>query len=147
MDIPESYDYFEDRLKPQMKYYSETCKKLQRLDSFLTVANIAMTAFIPVVSIAIDVIPVAVYIVSILGALSSIATGIVFYKKYREQWLLYRFTYEQLKTECARFKTCTGSYHLQDPHKKLEILVTNCELFMAGEHNNWSETMCQNEQN
>ena len=83
------YDYVEQRLKQQMAYYSNSCRKLQKRYRILTFINIVTTAAVPVFSLSVDDMGrTAQYIIAVLGATASIVSGITFFEKLRDKWVL-----------------------------------------------------------
>ena len=142
-----SYDYIEQRLKPQMKYYSQSCAKLHKKYAMLTTANIIITALSPVFSLSLnDIGVISQYVISILGATSSAITGIIFAGKYKDLWTTQRITYEMLKTELTKYLAGVCQYNISDQHKKLEKFVETCEMLMNGEHESWKETITKESQ-
>lgn len=125
-----------------MNYYHNTCVKAKKRYTFLSITNIVITAIIPIFSLAADDInPFARYITVILSAVASICTGIVFFKKYQECWLEARNTNEQLKSELAKYKSCTCHYYKLDEEERLNRLVSKCEEIMSNEHKVWHENL------
>nr|DAU79037.1 MAG TPA: Protein of unknown function (DUF4231) [Caudoviricetes sp.] len=140
------YDYIEQRLKEQMSYYSNSCQKLQRRYRILTFISIVITAIIPIFSLSVDDIGrPAQYIIAILGATASIISGITFFEKLRDKWILERATYEKLKSELAKFNAKAGQYKNLSEADSKAVFVETCESYMEIEHGEWRETMLKND--
>ena len=78
-------------------------------------------------------------IFSILGLNASICTGILEIKKFRELWVSYRKTCEQLKREEFLYKTKSEKYC--DGQTKFNIFVENIEAILLTEHSNWNKNI------
>lgn len=144
MNITENqkYDYVEDRLKKQMNYYHTACTKNKKRYNFFSIANIVITAIIPIFSLAVnDISCFARYAIAVLSAFASICTGVIFFKKYQEQWLEARNANEQLKSELSKYESRTCHYSKLDDEERLNLLVTNCEEIMSSEHKAWHENL------
>lgn len=136
------YDYVEQRLKQQMAYYSNSCRKLQKRYRILTFINIVTTAAVPVFSLSVDDMGrTAQYIIAVLGATASIVSGITFFEKLRDKWVLERATYEKIKSELAKFNAKAGPYKNMNAQESMAAFVENCESYMEDEHGEWREAM------
>lgn len=135
-------NYISGRLKTQLEYYDTSSIKLQRRYQQFTIANIIITAMIPVVTVIESWWnPVGKFVIALLGAIASILTSIAFFEKYKDKWTQYRFTYEKLESELAQYNTCTCKYNIENPTERLYILVETCESILDREHSVWIETV------
>lgn len=138
IDTSEGYNYIENRLFDQMAYYSETSKKLQKKHKACSIINILATGVIPVLTIALSTeSSIVTYIIAVTSAIASISTSLSYFSRYKDRWLQYRITLEDLKREYHMFQSGAGHYTTDEGSKRLSILVDRCECIMDSERCEW----------
>ena len=136
--------YIEDRLLPQLRYYSATSRRFQTEYYVLSIINIAVLALIPVFTMLIDILPIFRYVVTGASAIISILSSILLVRQSKDNWLDYRITAENLKVELAKYRAKAGEYCSENPCEtdlKLSLFVENCEQIMRAEHTGWHSRM------
>jgi len=137
--------YLADRVDNQIDWYDNKSVKYKKYATRLTIATFISTAFIPFISGLGFFIPPDNWlplIIGILGLNSTICTGILEMKKFRELWISYRQTCEKLKHEKNLYETKTGKYC--DDLTKFNIFVENIEAILISEHSDWSKNIVNN---
>ncbi len=141
-ELNKSYNYIEQRLKPQMNYYCKSSYQLQKKYHLFAVIGIIVTAIIPIFALfPTDIGDVAQYITAGLSTLSTIISGILLFTRYKEQWLQDRITLHKLEAELAKYSAESGPYHKLTPTERLNHLVQTFEKYMENEHNQWRQIM------
>ena len=93
------------------------------------------TLIIPFIA-GIDFIDEKIIILSVLGLIAAFCTGLSEQKKYKELWISYRETLEQLKREQHLYDTKSDKY--SDEPTKFNMFVENIETILSKEHFNWN---------
>lgn len=128
-------NYIETRLKEQMDYYHNKCKKLRKEYYCLSGISIVINAIIPVLSMGIESDGILKYIIALLSATASILSSFLLLRKTKDTWIKYRRTYERLKKEKVLFETSSGKYKTASE----EDFILACEEILESEHTAWEE--------
>lgn len=130
--------YIAERLDPQISYYDRKSFRCQREYYALSVANIIILALIPVVSIAADDFAAVKYLIAAASATASILSSILLLKKSKENWVEFRATCENLKSEREQFRFASGPYKDLPSPERDSHFIERCEDIMGKEHSAWS---------
>lgn len=136
-------EYVKNRLSGQMKYYKEKCASLKKEYYILSAANIILLALIPVVTLAADKFTPIKYIIASMSATASILSSILLLHRTKDKWLEYRSTYEQLKSEEAKYSFHIGIYADKEEKERDHLFMERCEDIMEREHTDWKARMKQ----
>lgn len=130
-------NYLENRLKPQIEYYSEKSKKLKIEYQSMSFTSIIIMALIPVFTLLSAEFESMKYIIAFLSAIASILSAALLLRHSQENWIAYRTTCEALKAECEKYTYSALPYHEGSDVERNRKLVEACEEIMRNEHNEW----------
>lgn len=132
-------DYITERLDGQIQWYSKKAKGAKRVFITLSIIQLSLTAAIPIAAILLDAAPIVFkIIISVLGTVATVITGILNLLKFQESWAKYRIAKESLVSEKISYLFKTDYYRGIADQKDLEsILVANCEEIMRKEREGW----------
>jgi len=135
-------EYLEKRFDDQRKYYDQRAslykKKWERL-------NIILVILSPVPLVILSFVELPWYFKAIIAAssyLSTIIGSILTLLKFREQWLYYRTTEQELLREFYHYKTLTGPYKDQGENA-FKLFVERVESLLAQERSKWLDYIQQ----
>ncbi|MXV84145.1 DUF4231 domain-containing protein [Candidatus Poribacteria bacterium] len=131
-------EYLKDRVEQQINWYDCKSTLNKRYFYLLQIIVLVMSAAVPVVSI-LSIVFESIWIrlaIGILGALATIATGIISICQFRKNWIEYRTTAESLKCEKYMFRTKTGFYAKSGT---FPVFVERIEALISKEHKNWEQ--------
>ncbi len=123
------------RLKDQLQWYDGKSRRCQRWYKRLKIAQVALAATIPAMSL----LP-PVYIrwsTSAAGVLIAIFEAIQQMNQYSTLWISYRSTAEHLKHEQFLFLSAAGPYRNLSESDRLVQLSERVEEHVSTEHANW----------
>lgn len=131
-------EYLKNRVEQQINWYD--CKSTYNKKWFysLQIIVLVMSATVPVGSI-LSTVSESIWIrvgIGILGAIATIATGIISIYQFRKNWIEYRTTAESLKYEKYMFKTKAGFYAKSEA---FPVFVERIEALISREHKNWGQ--------
>lgn len=143
LETQETYEYIKERVNPKIQFYSKSSSRMGAIDMIFSLANIIIASSIPVACLLGFVIePATVLItVAVLGALTSIFTGLRLLGRFHEKATQYQQILMRLEGELAKYYSGVFYYNITDEKKKSEILISFCEATMRDEHNSWEEVM------
>ena len=128
-------DYLSQRIDDQIGWYSKKSTFNKNRYQFFKALVIIISASIPVLAILIksdeDLLKVAV---GVAGVLIVALEGMLSLYKYKEIWLKYRLTSEQLNREKILFLTKSGPYKT---NKNFQSFVERAEVIMSEENKTW----------
>ena len=130
-------EYINERLEDQIKWYSTKATKNKLWNNWIKAIIIVSSATIPfVVGIAFNETFKNI-ILSAIGVVITILSGLSGLLKFQEKWTEYRTTSETLKHEKYLFKANTVPYSEEkEPYK---LLVTRIESIISREHSIWGQ--------
>lgn len=130
-------DYVNDRLLPQIRYYSGKSRQLQTEYYMISIVSIIVLALIPFLTMLSDTLAWSKYLVAISSAIASVLNSVLLLRKTKDTWLGYRAASESLKAEHTKYQFCVGDYSgLTDAGRSCK-LVENCEQIMQSERSGW----------
>lgn len=135
--MPE-FNYINDRLDQQIKWYSDKADSCQWKHKMLRIIEFSAAAIIPFLSGFGKDIPHSSFIIGILGIIIAISAGLASLSKYQENWIQYRATSESLKHEKFMYLGQAGPY--QDSNK-LVILIERSESLISKENSTWAHSL------
>lgn len=124
--------YRERRLKPQIDYYDKKSIQNQKRFYLFSVIDLTLTALVPVASLSSHN-----GVAALLGAVATIASGILLLYKHKDLWTKYRFICETLKTYEIKFDNRIGNYSTLSDDDAIKLFIESCEQLMANEHDEW----------
>lgn len=130
-------EYIKERLDNQIEWYDAKSMKNQKIFKRIRIAEIGISASIPILSMFSDTSPIIKIIVAILGVLIVASISIQGMGNYHENWLEYRMIAETLKHEKFLYLTKSGVY--ENLEKPLGVLVGRVEGTISRENANWSQ--------
>lgn len=137
--VPSQYVY--TRLEDQIKYYDNRSTHYQHEHYRLSIADIILTAAIPILTLFLDAAPWVKYIIALLGATSTVLTSVLFLRRSKENWIESRSICEALKSEKEKYLHNCGQYQDLPQPARDALLVDTCEDLMNKERANWSTRM------
>ena len=91
---------------------------------------------IPILTLFVKEIPVFTYVIGTLGAIIVFIESFIKIFNYKDVWITYRLTSEQLKREKILYLTKCDPY---DNSEAFKTLVQRCEAIMQSENVGWKE--------
>lgn len=135
------YNYIEDRLDQQIKWYDTKSIYCQHWYKTLKIFEIVMAALIPIILLLSPECSYTKSTAAALGALISIVAAVNSLNNYQANWLRYRMACELLKQEKIFYLTASNVYDgAPDPCK---LLVLRVEDIISNEQSNWRD-VCVN---
>jgi len=130
-------EYINERLEDQIKWYSNKATKNKLLNNRIKAIIIILSATIPfIVGVEFNE-TFRNIILSAIGVIITILSGLSGLLKFQEKWTEYRTTSETLKHEKYLFKANAVPYNKEeDPYK---LLVTRTESIISREHSIWGQ--------
>jgi len=138
----ESYE--RDRFQDQRNYYDKKATRYQRkwlafsiIIVLLSPVPLVVLSFVELPMVAKLIILGTSYAATVLGSLLSLL-------KYRELWISYRTTEQEMLKEYYQYKTCTGAYSgIQNKEERFRLFVERIEGIMAQERSKWLDYIQQ----
>ena len=128
-------EYMTNRVDDQIEWYSQKSMNAQKQYKRTQVAEIIISASIPVLTSFADV-PIVLFFIAVFGASISIIESLVRLYKLHENWIEYRVTSELLKYHKHLYLTRSGPYN--ENEETIEtIFVSNIENIISSENNKW----------
>ncbi|MEA5402257.1 DUF4231 domain-containing protein [Arcicella sp. DC2W] len=136
-------EYIEQRLDEQMNFFAQK-SKINKTNYVRTkVLIIVLSASLPLATKYSDV-PSFPAIISFIGVLIAILSGLDALFNYHESWVNYRKVREVLKREKFLYLTKSGPYQGNPPFQQF---VTNIEAIMSTENAEWFNLNNHQQQN
>lgn len=135
-------EYLNTRLDSQIHWYSQKSQSAQRWFKRCKMAEILLSASIPMITLLFWPCLDSKYIVSAIGSILTILSACHGLYQWQEHWIEYRHTAETLKREKFLYLTRSGIYKTEDA---FSILVYRCEQIIGKENTIWSFTHSQSE--
>ena len=136
-------DYLSQRIDDQINWYSKKSAFNKKRYQFIKALVIIISACIPVLAIVItgkdEILKIAV---GIAGVLIVVLEGILALYKYKDIWLKYRMTSENLNREKLLYLTGSGPYKA---NKTLQTFVERAETLMSEENQTWLNDQLKSE--
>jgi hypothetical protein len=129
-------EYIEQRLDDQINWYSRKSGVNQKKYKTWQVIRVIAALLIPILTLFVNEFPEFTYVIGTLGAVIVFIESFIKIFNYKEVWITYRMTSEQLKREKILYLTKCYPY---DNSNAFEILVQKCEAIMNSENFGWKE--------
>lgn len=137
---PELYHYLIDTVADQMNYYRKSSGKNKKLYERWIIANIAVSALIPVMAVFSNAPTPITVIIAILGTGSTAISAVLAKFHYKDLWVSYRNTRELLLRILRCYFMDAGPFRNYEGDKKAK-LVEMCEEAMSSENSEWASAM------
>ncbi len=145
VENPCTKDYIQNRIIPEMDYYSKRSREYQKTYQRWMTVSIALSALIPVLSILIEENGVIKITIALCGAAVTGLNAYLSLKSYKDLWLRYRTTRETLLSALYCYFNNARMFEKEnDPRQKDILLVNLCEDILNDENGGWREIMTQN---
>ena len=139
---PDLYSYIMDTVADQMEFYGTASRKNKTLYERWTIASIVVGALIPVVAIFSNAPTPAKILIAALGTGSTAISTVLATFQYKELWLNYRKTREDLLRILRCYFTDVEPFVQMDNRgEKRALLIRRCEDIMGKENNAWVSAM------
>lgn len=124
-----SFNYVNDRLEPQLEYYSKRAKTNKKLYYFFSTLSILLSIVIPFLAGKVERLDSEyVSIIGLLALFLSAFNVIVYHFRFREKWIKYRTVNESLKHQKYKYLAKVESFAGNDADK---ILVEKVESLIS----------------
>ena len=127
--------YLQKRVDDQLAWYSKKSTFNKNWHFRLQLIVMIAAALVPVISLSSSEWGVRV-LVAVIGAIAAIAAGLVALYQFRDLWVDYRATAEQLKFE--KYLFLTGSEPYTDS-ESFSLFVNRVENIIIQENRGWHE--------
>lgn len=127
--------YIQERVNDQLAWYSKKSTFNKSWHFRLQLITLVAAALVPVISLSSSEWSVRV-LVALTGSIAAIAAGMVTLYQFRERWVDYRSTAEQLKYEKYLFLTGSKPY-VND--ESFLLFVSRVENIILQENRGWYE--------
>ena len=130
-------EYITQRVDDQIKFLSNRSRLNKLWFTLLVTSQILLAAMLPVITNAKLEFPLGItqnILVSSIGVLIVISTGLLNLNKYQEKWLNYRKTCEKLKQEKYVFLTRSTEYQIDN----ISDFVSRIEGILGSENEEWA---------
>lgn len=128
-----------DRLEDQINWYDKKSQISQQYYKTLKIAQVVITALIPLVSIF--PIPQPQWVTAVLGLLVLVIEALQQLNQYQQNWISYRATCESLKHEKYLYLAQAGPY--ENVHRPIAVLANRIEALISQEQAKWLSTQEQ----
>lgn len=132
-------EYLKERVERQIDWYNRRSRWNKRWFISLQIVILIASAAVPVIVLMPLVLAENMWIriiISVLGSLTAVLTGITSLLQFRKNWIDYRTTAESLKSEKFMFQTKTGPYNADDDYS---MFVERVEALISREHKDWKQ--------
>ncbi|WP_299886929.1 DUF4231 domain-containing protein [uncultured Lacinutrix sp.] len=130
-----SENYIKERIDNQIIWYNHESSKNKKWYYRLRILEIVFALAIPFLSnIVIEESSWTLRIISVLGLLIAFIASILSLLKFQENWVEYRSTSENLKSEKLMFLSKSGPYNKDESY---QILVQRIEEIITKENSKW----------
>ena len=134
-------DYVENRLLPQMTWYSKKSNSYRRQYQVLMSFSIALGAMIPVMSVLVQGPPIIQLLIALLGTGATAVNAYLSLSNSRDLWLTYRNTREILLRTLYFYFNNAEKFSDGTAEEKDELLIEVCEAELARENGTWRSMM------
>ncbi|MGG8497146.1 DUF4231 domain-containing protein [Tenacibaculum sp. TC6] len=132
----ESEEYIKQRIDNQIKWYDKKSSKNKSLFYIFHVLEIFLALSIPFLNNITDDKPLWVFkIISIISLTIAMISSILSLSKFQANWIEYRLTSENLKSEKFMYLTKSDPYNQKESYR---ILVQRIEEIILKENSKWS---------
>ena len=133
--------YLKDRVDDQLDWYEKKSASNKNWHFRLQLITLIAAALVPVISLSSSEWSIRI-LVALTGSTAAIEAGIVALYQFRDLWVDYRATAEQLKYEKYLFLTGSAPYSSEDC---FSLFVNRVETIIIHENRGWHEkTTTQN---
>ena len=142
----EEKSYLETRVMPQMAYYSRSSQQAKKRYQLFALLSIIFNGVIPVLMLLTELGDIDIWVriaTAALSAAAGILTAISGMKNYRELWIQYRVSLEELKLLVDRRFLQVGELGDQDPKVRRVALESQFEAIISPEHSQWRDMVTE----
>ncbi len=132
--------YIKERVDDQLAWYCKKSTSNKNWHFRLQLATLISAASVPVISLSSSELIVRM-LVAIVGSIAAITAGMVSLYQFRDLWVDYRSTAEQLKFEKYLFLTGSEPYSSSD---SFSLFVIRVENTISQENRGWQENFSAN---
>lgn len=129
--------YMQDRVDDQLAWYSKKSASNKSWHHRMQLVTLIAAALVPVISLSSTDFYVRI-LVALLGSIAAVAAGIVALYQFKDLWVDYRSTAEQLNYEKYLFLTGSEPYA---ESKCFSRFVNRVEEIIANENRGWNEKL------
>ena len=133
--------YLAERVERQLRWYGDKSASAKRWHFRLQLVTLVLAASVPVLSLSSGDVRVRIA-VAVIGALATIAAGVLALYRFGDLWTDYRSTAEAIKHEKYRFLTRATPYAGADA---FPLFVNRVESIILQENRAWRERNLENE--
>ncbi|MBX2847967.1 MAG: DUF4231 domain-containing protein [Acidiferrobacterales bacterium] len=127
--------YLKERVDDQLAWYSKKSATNKNWHFRLQLVTLIAAALVPVISLSSSAMGVRI-VVAIVGSIAAVAAGVVALYQFRDLWIDYRSTAEQLKYERYLFLTGSEPYGTEEC---FSLFVNRVENIILEENRGWYE--------
>lgn len=127
--------YLAERVDDQLAWYSKKSASNKNWHFRLQLITLIAAALVPVITLSSSEFAVRI-VVALVGSVAAIAAGVVTLYQFRDLWVDYRATAEQLKFEKYLFLTGSEPYSSNDC---FSLFVNRVENTILQENRGWHE--------
>lgn len=139
-------DYIENRLIPQMEYYSKRSSRCKGQYFWLMGAAIVLGSLIPVFSVFSHAQTPIKVLIAALGTGVTAINAFLALLNSKELWISYRVTEEKLMRTLYAYLNHADGFSRDLTQEERDVLLFQiCEDEMAGEHSGWQEAVKKDE--
>ena len=135
-------DFIENRLIPQMKWYSARASACKRNYQICMTISITLGALIPVAAVMANGATAVKVVIALLGGGVTAVNAYLSMQNYKDLWLSYRNTRENLLRNLYCYFNNAGMFSRELPEAEKDILLVNlCEEELSRETGDWVSVM------
>jgi len=127
--------YLTERVETQLRWYGDRSASAKRWYLRLQLLSFALAASVPVLSLSSGDVRARI-LVAVIGALATLAAGVLALYRFGERWTDYRSTAESIKHEKYRYLTRSAPYDASDAFSRF---VNRVESIILHENRAWRE--------
>ena len=127
--------YLAERVDDQLRWYGDKSASAKHWHQRLQLLTLVLAASVPVLSLSSGDVRVRL-LVAVIGALTSVAAGVLALYRFEDHWVDYRSTAEAIKHEKYRFLTAAAPY---TGAGAFSLFVNRVESIILQENRAWRE--------
>ena len=143
-------DYFKNRFKDQVDWYSKKAKSYKKKYHFIQVLIIILSGVLPVMlwlhEKYSDIYPQLIIFLFVSPAIV-ILTSLQSHFKYHDLWVEYRTTAETLKKEEFFYQSRINDYDIDDRDARTKVFVHRVESLISRQNKTWVARYDHNDDN
>lgn len=130
-------EYICNRIEEQILYYDNKSKYYKNCYRFITVVSLLASSCIPIMTVIISEYISIKIIIAILASIVTVMTSLEALFGFKNLWIQYRISCEQLKSITFLYITQNGIYSKLSHEEAFNKYVTICEDYFANEFDSW----------